>query len=150
MVTHTHQEKKRGKERTVMGLILPGGQLFFFWNRSITAAFRVFQRYHLIREHKTLIDIYMNFHAAYLFSYTASFYCYEWEILTKDSSLNTMSVWLDHEYVDKFINKILSVYKLRVFFMHRKLFWFHDILCLWVFRDGSREGPLTKVFLSKL
>lgn len=27
-----------------------------------------------------------------------------------------MSVWLDHEYVDKFINKILSVYKLREFF----------------------------------
>lgn len=31
----------------------------------------------------------------------------------KYSSLNTMSFWLDHEYVDNFINKILAVYKLR-------------------------------------
>lgn len=30
-----------------------------------------------------------------------------------------MLFWLDHEYVDKFIKKILSVNKLRVFFMHR-------------------------------
>lgn len=113
---HTHQEKKEVRREIVMGLILPGGQLFLFWNRSITAAFRRFQGYNLIREHKTLIDIHMNFHAAYLFSCTAAFYCYEWEILTKDSSLNTMSFWLDHEYADKFINKILSVYKLREFF----------------------------------
>lgn len=90
-----------------MGFMLPGVQLFFFWNRSITAALKRFQRYNLIREHKTLIDIYMNFHAVYLFSYTAAFYCYEWEILMKASSLNTTSSWLDHEYVDKFIKKIV-------------------------------------------
>lgn len=32
-----------------------------------------------------------------------------------------MSFWLDHEYVDKFINKIFSVYKLRELFQAQKI-----------------------------
>lgn len=59
-----------------------------------------------------LMDIYINFHTAYLFSYPAAFYSYERAVLW-DSSLNAVSFRLDREYVDNFINQILAAFKLR-------------------------------------
>lgn len=44
---HGTSKREKLSRKAVMVLILPAGQLFFFWNRSITAAFRGFQKYNL-------------------------------------------------------------------------------------------------------
>lgn len=89
----------------------------------------------------------MNFHAAYLFSYTAAFYCYEWEVLLK-ILLWILSFWLDHDYADKFINKIL--YKLREFLSAEKIILVSWYLLSLGTQRWKQEGPFAKVFLSKL
>lgn len=44
----THIKRKKLRRKTVMSLILPEGQLFFFWNRSFTATFRGLSKVKLI------------------------------------------------------------------------------------------------------